>query len=148
MRLHSLYSVTEHASAIYVDLALLCDDAALDIGSGPEVVVHGTPRRLGVCAIIACAILSTHEARRSPGELDVDHVSLIHCRLDGVERAVFGELNGHAIGEEGVLLLVEAVVAERVGSPQAGLLVVLVEQAETELDRHTHTTLYCQQSAP
>lgn len=117
MRLHSLQRVTEHAPTLHVELALLCDDGALDNGSWPEMVVHGAPRRLGVCAIIACAVLSAHEARRGPGELHVDHAVVVDGSLDCVERAVFRELNGNSVRVEGVLLLVEPVVAEGIASP-------------------------------
>lgn len=117
MRLHALYGMTEHAPTLDVDFALFCNDAALHVGSGPEVVVHGTPRGLHVCAVVGCAIRSALEAGCGPGEFDIHHAVFIHCRLDCVKRTIFGKLDGDAVGIERVLLLVEAVVAQGIGGP-------------------------------
>lgn len=108
--LHSLESVAQHAAALDVNLTLLGDDGSLDAAARPEVVVHGAPRRLGVGAVVGCAVFSTHEAGSSPGELDVDHAVVVHRRLDGVCAAIFRELDRDAIGVEGMLVLVESVV--------------------------------------
>lgn len=108
--LHSLESVAQHASALDINFSLLGDDGTLDAASWPEVVVHGAPGRLGVGAVVGCAILSTHEAGSSPGELDVDHAVVVHSCLDGVRVAVFRKLDRDAIGVEGMLFLVEAVI--------------------------------------
>jgi len=140
MWLHSLQRVAEHAPAVDIDLAILCDDTAFHLGSGPEVVVHRTPRSLRVRAIVACAILSSHEARRCPRELDINHAVLVYRRFDCVVGAIFGELDGDAVGIEGVLFLVEAVVAEGVRSPKTGLRVVGVEEPAGKLDSHMHAT--------
>lgn len=80
-------------------------------------MVHRAPRSFRICAIVACAILSTHESRRGPCKLYVDHAVLVYRRFDRVEGAIFRELNGDTVSEEGVLFLVEAVVAEGIASP-------------------------------
>jgi hypothetical protein len=132
--LHSLQGMAEHAATFHVDLAVFCYDGALDVGPGPEVVVHGAPWGLGVGAVVAGAVFPAHEARRRSDKLDVDKAVVVHCGLDRVRGAIFGELNGDAVGEEGVLLLVEAVVAQRIAGPQHGLLIIGVEDLAVELD--------------
>lgn len=117
MRLHSLKGVAEHAPALHADLAFLGDDGAFHIGSGPKVVVHGAPRCLWISTIVGSTILSTHKTRRSSSELDIDQAVVVDCCLDGVECAILRELDGNAVSEEGLLLLVEAVVTEGVGCP-------------------------------
>lgn len=141
MWLHSLQRMAEHAPPVDIDLAILCDDTALHLGSGPEVVVHRTPRSLRVCAIVACAVLSSHEAGCGPRELDIDHAVLVYRRFDCVVRAIFRELDGDAVSIERVLFLVEAIVAEGVRSPEAGLRVVGIEEPAGKLDSHTHATV-------
>lgn len=117
MGLHSLQSMAQHAAALDINLSLFGDDGALDAAARPEMMVHRAPRCLGVCAVVACSVLSTHEARRSPGELHIDEASFVNSSLECVGVAIFGELNGDAIREEGVLLLVEAVILEGVACP-------------------------------
>jgi hypothetical protein len=137
VRLHSLQGMAQHAAALHVDLSLLGDDRALDAASRPEVVVHRPPWRLRVCAVVRCAVLSTHKARRSPGELAVDHAFLVHSRLDGVRVAVLRELDGHTVGIEGVLPLIESVVLDGVARPKRRLFVVGEEELAVELNGHS-----------
>src|SRR4051812_34146435 len=120
VRLHSLQGVTQHASALDVDLSLLGDDGTLDAASRPEVMVHGTPWRLWVCAVVGCAVLATHEARRGSRELYVDHAVLVDGCLDLIRVAVCRKLNGDAIGVEGVLVLIESIVVDGVARPEEG----------------------------
>lgn len=141
MGLHSLKSMAQHTAALDVDWALFGVNGALDAASGPEVVVHRPPWLLGVGTVIGGAILSTHKSRRGPGELYIYHAVLSDGRLDGVLGAILGELNGDAIGEEGVLLLVEAVVVDGVACPEEGLLVVREEELAVELHSHTEATM-------
>jgi hypothetical protein len=144
MWLHSLERVTQHAAALDVDLSLLGDDGSLDAASRPEVVVHGAPRCLGVGAVVGCTVLSTHEAGSSPGELDIDHTVVVHRRLDGVCAAIFRELDGDAVGVEGMLLLVESVVGDGITGPEEGLLIVRVEKLAVELHGHSQTSASCE----
>ena len=109
------------------------DDPALDIGAGPECVPHGSPRSLRVGSIIGRAIRSAHEARSRSLELDVYVGLLVARRLDMVGRAIVGELDGEAVGEEGELIVVEAVVLKGVAGPDDRLLVVGIPQLNIEL---------------
>lgn len=84
MRLHALQSVTEHSSAVKFNLAFPSDDRAIDGTPWPEMVVHAAPRLLGVCAVVAGTVLSAHEARGTPGELDVNQTAVVNCSLDCV----------------------------------------------------------------
>ena len=133
--LHSLQSVAEHSPAVNLDLTLLGDDRALDAAPGPEVVVHAAPWLLGVCAVVAGAGLSALEAGSGSGELDVDQAAVVDCCLDRVCRAVLVQLDGNAVGVEGVVSLIEAVVRQRITRPKEGLLVVGVEDFGVELHR-------------
>lgn len=139
--LHSLESMAQHATALDVDRALFGVNGALDAASRPEVVVHRPPWFLGVGTVIGGAILSAHKSRRGPGELYIYHAVLSDGRLDGVLGAILGELNGDAIGEERVLLLVETVVVDGVARPEEGLLVVGEEELAVELDGYTEATM-------
>jgi len=143
VRLHSLQGVAEHASALDVDLSLLGDYRTLDAASRPEVVVHGTPWRLWVCAVVGRAVLSPHKAGGGPRELDVDHAVLVDGCLDLVRVAVGGKLDGDAVGIEGVLVLVETIVLDGVARPEEGLLVVWVEELAVELHRHAEPAIPC-----
>lgn len=136
MRLHALQGKAEEAPALAVNGSLLGDDGALNRTSRPEGVAHGAPGVLGVGAVVACAILSSHEARRRPRDLEVDQAALVAGSLDGVVCAIFGELQGNAVGEERILLLVEAEVRQGVGGPEGGLLVLRVEYLAVELARN------------
>lgn len=115
--LHALQRMAQHSSALHVDFALLCDEGALDTASRPKVVVHGAPRRLGVRAVVGGTIFAAHVARSRPGEGDVDQTVFVDGGLDGVGIAICSELNGDAVGEEGMLLLVEAVVGDGIAVP-------------------------------
>lgn len=137
--LHSLQSMTEHAPAINLDLALLGDNRALDVAPGPEVVVHATPWLFGVCAVVACSIFSALEARSSSGELHIDQTAVVDCSLDGVCRTIFAELDGDAVGVERVVSFVEAVIRQWVARPKERLLVVGVEELGVELHRCART---------
>lgn len=133
MWLHSLKSKTEEAAAFTVDLSILRDYPAFHVASGPEGMSHGSPRVLGVCPIIACAILSAHKARSRPYELEIDNAVLICDRLDRVGAAVLGQLEGEVICEEGILFLIEAVIRERIRRPKRRLLLVRIEYLAVEL---------------
>lgn len=131
--LHSLQGHAEHASALEINLSIHCDDSALHIRPRPEGVAHRTPRRLRIRAKVACPVRSAHESRCRPYELHIHHAILVDGGFDGVGRAIFGQLHRDAVRVEGVLLLVEAVVLERVAGPEEGLLVVRVEDLAVEL---------------
>lgn len=136
MWLHALQSKAVESPTLAVDLALFCDDGAFNLAPRPESMSHRSPWGIRVCAVVARSVLSSHEARCGPGKLQVDKTVLVGHRLDGVEGAVFGELERHAVCKEGILLFVEAVVLEGVGRPYGGLLVVRVEYFAVELARN------------
>lgn len=131
--------MAEHSLAINLDLAFPSDNGAFRSAPRPEVVMHATPWLLGVCTVVAGSSLSPLEARRCPGECDIDQTAVIDCCLDSVYRAVLVQLDGDAISVEGEMALVKAVVRERVTRPQEGLLVVGVENLGVELYRRTRT---------
>ena len=131
--LHALQSHTEHAAALEIDLLALADAPAFYIGSGPEGVSHGTPRSLCVGTIVGRAICSTHEARGGPFKLDVYVRLLVARRFDVVGSAVFGELDGKTVSEEGELAVVEAIVLERVARPDRWLVVIGIPDLDVEL---------------
>lgn len=131
--LHSLQSMTEHAPAINLDLAILGDDRALDAAPGPEVVVHATPWLLGVCTIIARPGLSSLETRSGPGELHVNQTAVVDRSLDCVCGAILVQLDGNTISMEGEVSLIESVVGQGVARPEEGLLVVGKEELGVEL---------------
>lgn len=133
MRLHPLQSMNKDSSAFAVDFSVFGNNGTLKLTSRPEFVDHRSPRSLGVCSEVGRAILSSHKARGVPCELEIDQAVLVACRLDGIEGAILRELEGYAICEERVLLLVEAVVFKRVGGPKVGFLVVGVEHLAVEL---------------
>ena len=137
VRLHALQSMAQHTASVNLDLALLCDDGALDAAARPEVVVHVAPGLLGVGSIVAGAVLATLEAGGGAGELCVDETGVVDGSLDGVRLAILGKLDGDAVGVERVALVVEAVVVDGVTGPEHGLLVVGVEELGVELGRHT-----------
>lgn len=139
MRLHSLQGVAEHSSAIDLDFAFPGDNRAINGAPRPEVVVHAAPRLLGICAIVAGTVPSTLEAWRSSGELDVDQTAVVDGSLDCVRRAILAQLDGDAIGVEGVVPLIEAVIRQRIARPKERLLVVGVEELRIELHRRART---------
>ena len=70
--LHSLQREAEEAASFAVNVTVLGDDGALDVASRPEGVFNRAPGVLGVGAVIARSVLSSHEPRSCPGELEVD----------------------------------------------------------------------------
>lgn len=109
------------------------------MASRPECVSHGSPWGFGVCAVVACPILSSHEARAGFAELYIAHAVLVARGFNGVVGPVFGELQGDAVGEERVLFLVEAVVLQGIGRPDGGLRVAGVEDFAVELAGYSQT---------
>lgn len=91
--LHALQRVTEHAAAVDFDFTLLGDNGSFNLGSRPKVMMHRAPRRLGICAVVRCAILATHESWSNPGELDVYQAAVVHRSLDCVKASVFGQFD-------------------------------------------------------
>jgi hypothetical protein len=140
MWFHALQSKAEEASAFAVEFALLCDDGAFNLASRPEGMSNGPPGGFGVCSVIAGPVLPSHKAGRRPGKLEIDKAVLVGHGLDGVEGPILGELERDTIGEEGILLFVEAVVFERVRRPYGGLLVVRVEYFTVELAGNPYTS--------
>lgn len=139
MRLHSLQSMAEHSPAVDLDLAFFGDERTFNAAPRPEVVVHATPRLVGVCAVVARSILPTLKARSGPSELHVDQTAVVDCSLDCVCRSIVVELDGHAVGVKGVVSLVETVVRQWVARPEERLLVVGVEELGVELHRCART---------
>ena len=133
VRLHALQSHAEHTATCEVDRFPMGDDSALNLCAGPECVPHRSPRSLRIGAIFGCAIRSAHEARSRSLELDVYVGLLVTCRLDVVGRAIFRELDGEAVGEEGELVIVKAVVLKRIARPDNRLLVVGIPELDVEL---------------
>jgi len=114
---HALQRMAQHSPTLHADFTLFCDEGAVDSASWPKVVMHGAPWGLRVCSVVGGAIFAGHVARGRPGEGNVDQTVVVDGSLDGVYIAISGELNGDAVGKEGMLVLVEAIVGDGVADP-------------------------------
>ena len=120
MRLHALQGVHKHSPALEINRTLLREQRTLNLTPGPKQVLHAAPRRLGVGAEVAGAVLARRETRRGLRESDVNNTALVHTTLDLVRLAVLRDLHGAFLGGEVLLVVGEGEVVKVVGSPELG----------------------------
>jgi len=92
MRFHALEGMDENTSSIELDFSVLCHEAAFYLAKRPECMQHRTPWILRVCAKSGRAILSCHEARGIPCELQVHNALEVYIRVNSVAIAVFRKI--------------------------------------------------------
>lgn len=131
--LHALQSSDEYSAAGEVVRLLLGGKGALDGTAGPETVVHGSPGVLGIGAKVRGTVLAGNEARRLAGNFDVDNAVSVDGGLDVVGVAFLVQGESQVISAEGVHLLVEHAVGERIGVPDMGLVALEVEDLSVEV---------------
>lgn len=96
-------------------------------------MVHGTPRVLGVGAKVRGTVLASNKAWGLAGDLDVDNAVRVDGGLDVVGVTFFVQGEGQVISAEGVHLLIEHAVGERIGVPDMGLIALEVEDLRVEM---------------
>lgn len=117
MRLHTLKSMNEQTPASNVKGVLLGLDGSLHGTTGPEGMVHGTPRVFVVSSIVCGSIFTDHKTRRCPSEGQIHYAVFVDGRFDRVSISVFVERNTQVISAKGKHALIEHEVRQRIGAP-------------------------------
>lgn len=75
------------------------------------------------------------------GDLEVDNGPLVVVALDSIVGAILGELKGTVVGVETGVILAEADVVQRGGTPQVWFRRVAGEDLDVELGGDSNTTV-------
>lgn len=137
---HALQRMHEERSPLEIDIAVFRDDNALGGTSRPECMSQRSPWILRVCTKVALPILADLKPRGSSRYRKVDYASIVRCRLDRVRGSVFAQCYGTAVCIKGKLLIVEAMVTERIRGPEIRGFAVRIEDLGVELTRRMDTT--------
>ena len=137
---HALERVDEDTAAFGEVVRLVWgDDTARKEAAGPEAVAHLAPGVGRVCAVSRGTIGADLEAWSVAFENQVNQGGLVARGFDGVFVAGLVQGDGDAIGIKGYLLLVEAVVLQRIREPQmiVACLAFVVPDLDIELARRS-----------
>ena len=108
--LHSLQGMDKLTATFEVECLILSLDRPLNFATGPERMVHGTPRILMICAIVCCPILSNNETWSGSGKGEVDDTILVNSGLNSIGISLFVQSNRQIISTKRKQVLIEHVI--------------------------------------
>lgn len=135
MGFHPLQTVNEDSSSCEVDMSCLGDNAPFNFTPWPEGMSHHTPRSIQVGAEQSFPVLTDEESWSSLTDSKIDNAFFVDSRLDCIRFGIVAESDGTAIGVEGKLVVVKAIVIQCIRRPKMRSNAIRIEYLGIELTR-------------
>ena len=117
-------------------------DTTFNCTSWPENVSHRSPRMIWIGSEITFTIISNLKSWAPFTYFKVHDACFVRRRLDGIEAAIFTQIDGAAIGMEAEMLIIETVVFEIISRPQVWSFAIRIEYFGVKLASGPDATYY------